>query len=204
MNIRKMPLSSLQRPEQNVRMHTEKQLKEFERSVSMFGQLRPIVADEAGVILAGNGLFETLLRLGWEEADVLRVEGLTENQKKKLMLADNKIFGLGVDDLETFDAFLVDLKDDLDIPGFDEDLLKSMVAQAEEVTEKLQEYGTLDEDEIEEIKAAGERKDLYMTTGVADKGEADKPKEDVPGQEEPKEPVRQYVVCPHCGEKIWL
>ena len=204
MNIRKMPLSSLKRPEQNVRMHTEKQLKEFERSVSMFGQLRPIVADETGVILAGNGLFETLLRLGWEEADVLQVEGLTENQKKKLMLADNKIFGLGVDDLETFDAFLVDLKDDLDIPGFDEDLLKSMVAQAEEVTEKLQEYGTLDEDEIEEIKAAGERKDLYMTTGVADKGEADKPKEDVPGQEEPKEPVRQYVVCPHCGEKIWL
>ena len=204
MNIRKMPLSSLQRPEQNVRMHTEKQLKEFERSVSMFGQLRPIVADEAGVILAGNGLFETLIRLDWKEADVLQVEGLTENQKKKLMLADNKIFGLGVDDLETFDAFLVDLKDDLDIPGFDEDLLKSMVAQAEEVTEKLQEYGTLDEDEIEEIKAAGERKDLYMTTGVADKGEADKPKEDVPGQEEPKEPVRQYVVCPHCGEKIWL
>lgn len=204
MNIRKMPLSSLKRPEQNVRMHTEKQLKEFERSVSMFGQLRPIVADEAGVILAGNGLFETLIRLDWKEADVLQVEGLTENQKKKLMLADNKIFGLGVDDLETFDAFLVDLKDDLDIPGFDEDLLKSMVAQAEEVTEKLQEYGTLDEDEIEEIKAAGERKDLYMTTGVADKGEADKPKEDVPGQEEPKEPVRQYVVCPHCGEKIWL
>ncbi len=204
MNIRKMPLSSLKRPEQNVRMHTEKQLKEFERSVSMFGQLRPIVADEAGVILAGNGLFETLIRLDWKEADVLQVEGLTENQKKKLMLADNKIFGLGVDDLETFDAFLVDLKDDLDIPGFDEDLLKSMVAQAEEVTEKLQEYGTLDEDEIEEIKAAGERKDLYMTTGVADKGEADKPKEDVPGQEEPKEPVRQYVVCPHCGEKVWL
>ena len=204
MNIRKMPLSSLQRPEQNVRMHTEKQLKEFERSVSMFGQLRPIVADEAGVILAGNGLFETLLRLGWEEADVLQVEGLTENQKKKLMLADNKIFGLGVDDLETFDAFLVDLKDDLDIPGFDEELLKSMVAQAEEVTEKLQEYGTLDEDEIEEIKAARERKDLYMTTGLADEGEADDSEEDAPAPEESKEPVRQYVVCPHCGEKIWL
>jgi ParB-like chromosome segregation protein Spo0J len=206
MNIRKMPLSSLQRPEQNVRMHTEKQLKEFERSVSMFGQLRPIVADEAGVILAGNGLFETLLRLDWEEADVLQVEGLTENQKKKLMLADNKIFGLGVDDLETFDAFLVDLKDDLDIPGFDEELLKSMVAQAGEVTEKLQEYGTLDEEEIEEIKAARERKDLYMTTGATDEGEDDEPEEadDAPGQEEPKEPVRQYVVCPHCGEKIWL
>ena len=203
MNIRKIPLSNLQRPEQNVRMHTEKQLKEFERSVSMFGQLRPIVTDEAGVILAGNGLFETLLRLGWKEADVLQMEGLTENQKKKLMLADNKIFGLGVDDLETFDAFLVDLKDDLDIPGFDEGLLKSMVAQSGEVSEKLQEYGTLDEEEIEEIKAARERKDLYMTGGLTDEGEADDP-EEAPAQEEPKEPVRQYVVCPHCGEKIWL
>lgn len=204
MNIRKMPLSSLQRPERNVRMHTEKQLKEFERSVSMFGQLRPIVADEAGVILAGNGLYETLLRLGWEEADVLQVEGLTEAQKKKLMLADNKIFGLGVDDLDTFDAFLVDLKDDLDIPGFDEDLLKSMVAQAGEVTEKLQEYGTLDEEEIEEIKAARERKDLYMTAGTADESEEPEEPDSGPGQEEPTEPVRQYVVCPHCGEKIWL
>lgn len=204
MNIKKMALSSLQRPEQNVRMHTEKQLKEFERSVSMFGQLRPIVADETGVILAGNGLFETLLRLGWEKADVLQVEGLTENEKKKLMLADNKIFGLGIDDLEIFDSFLADLKDDLDIPGFDEELLKSMIAQAEEVTEKLQEYGTLDEDEIDEIKAARERKDLYMTTGLADEEEADNPEEDTLRQKEPKEPVRQCVVCPHCGEKIWL
>lgn len=204
MNVKKMPLSSLQRPERNVRMHTEKQLKEFERSVSMFGQLRPIVADETGVILAGNGLYETLLRLGWTEAEVLQVEGLTEAQKKKLMLADNKIFGLGVDDLDTFDAFLVDLKDDLDIPGFDEDLLKSMIAQAEEVTEKLQEYGTLDEEEIEGIKAARKRKDLYMTTGVADEDDEPEEADKAPGQEEPKEPVRQYMVCPHCGEKIWL
>jgi ParB-like chromosome segregation protein Spo0J len=205
MNVVKMALSSLQRPERNVRMHTEKQLKEFERSVSMFGQIRPIVVDERRTILAGNGLYDTLLRMGWEEADVLQMDGLTENQKKKLMLADNKIFGLGVDDLESFDAFLVELKDDLDIPGFDEDLLRSMVSQAGEVSEKLQEYGTLDEGEIEEIKAARERKDLYMSA-KPDEGEDEGPEETVeekPSGEE-REPVRQYVVCPHCGEKVWL
>lgn len=200
MNIVKMPLSSLRKPERNVRMHTEKQLGEFERSVTMFGQIRPIVVDENRVILAGNGLYETLLRMGWDEADVLQVNGLTESQKKKLMLADNKIYGLGIDDLETFDAFLLELKDDLDIPGFDEELLQSMVAEASEVTEKLQEYGTLDEDEIEDIKAARERKEQYM---------AAEPKEEpAAGHEEPadeeREPVRQYVVCPHCGEKVWL
>lgn len=204
MNVVKMPLSTLKRPERNVRMHTEKQLKEFERSVTMFGQIRPIVVDDERTILTGNGLYETLLRMGWDEADVLQMKGLTENQKKKLMLADNKIFGLGVDDLDSFDAFLIDLKDDLDIPGFDEDLLKSMVSQAGEVTEKLQEYGTLDESEIEEIKAARERKDLYMSAEPEEDGEEQEDAaEDTPAVEE-REPVRQYVVCPHCGEKVWL
>jgi ParB-like chromosome segregation protein Spo0J len=203
MNIVKMPLSSLKSPERNVRMHTEKQLKEFERSVNMFGQIRPIVIDDERVILAGNGLFETLLRLGWTEADVLQVNGLDENKKKKLMLADNKIFGLGVDDLETFDAFLIDLKEDLDIPGFDEDLLRSMVSQAGEVSEKLQEYGTLDDKEIEEIKAARERKDLYIETAAAENELQEKAIGNESKAEE-REPVRQYIVCPSCGEKIWL
>lgn len=205
MNVVKLPLSSLKAPERNVRMHTEKQLTEFERSITMFGQIRPIVVDDDRVILAGNGLYEALTRMGWKEADVLQMNGLTENQKKKLMMADNKIFGLGVDDLETFDIFLEELKDDLDIPGFDEELLRSMVSQAGEVTEKLQEYGTLDADEIEEIKAARERKDLYMATEPpGEDGEEDTVEAEAAQAHEEREPVRQYVICPHCGEKIWL
>ena len=204
MNVVKMPLSSLKRPERNVRMHTEKQLKEFERSVTMFGQIRPIVVDDERTILAGNGLYETLLRMGWTEADVLQMQGLSDSQKKKLMLADNKIYGLGVDDLDSFDAILNELQDDLDIPGFDEELLKSMVSQASEVTEKLQEYGTLDDEEIGEVRAARERKEQYMAAESEEP--ADEPEDAAvatPAVEE-REPVRQYVICPHCGEKVWL
>ena len=204
MNVVKMPLSTLKRPERNVRMHTEKQLKEFERSVTLFGQIRPIVVDDERTILAGNGLYETLLRMGWTEADVLQMQGLSDSQKKKLMLADNKIYGLGVDDLDSFDAILNELQDDLDIPGFDEDLLKSMVSQACEVTEKLQEYGTLDDEEIGEIRVARERKEQYMAAESEEP--ADEPEDAAvatPAVEE-REPVRQYVICPHCGEKVWL
>ena len=98
MKVTKKPLTELHPPERNVRMHTDKQLKEFRRSVEMFGQIRPIVVDESGTILAGNGLFETLLSMGHTEADCYVVSGLTEAQKKKLMLADNRVFDLGVDD----------------------------------------------------------------------------------------------------------
>lgn len=105
MKVITIPISELKRPERNVRIHTDKQLKEFERSIRMFGQIRPLVVDETNTILAGVGCFETLCRMGATEAAVYRVENLTENQKKKLMIADNKIYGLGVDNLETFNPF---------------------------------------------------------------------------------------------------
>ena len=118
MNVTKMPLAALKKPERNVRIHTEKQLREYERSITMFGQIRPLVVDETNTILAGVGCYETLLRMGREEADVYLIENLTSNQKKKLMIADNKLSGLGIDDMDTFNAFLDDLREDLDIPGF--------------------------------------------------------------------------------------
>lgn len=215
MNVTKIKLTALKRPERNVRMHTEKQLKEFERSVSMFGQIRPIVVDDDLTILAGNGLYEALTRMGWEEADILKVSGLTENQKKKLMLADNKIYGLGVDDHATLDAFLAELHDDLDIPGFDEDILRSMVSDAEEVTERLQEYGVLDPVEIQQINAAQERKAQLIAKAEesCEKEEHSAPSPEavsqpigIPPDDEPdqREVIRRFVVCPKCGEKIWL
>lgn len=201
MKVTKKKLADLRRPERNVRRHTEKQIREFRRSVEMFGQIRPIVIDEENVILAGNGLFETLLSMGWTEADCHIVQGLSEAEKKKLMLADNKIYGLGVDDLDALDAILAELKDDLDIPGFDEELLSDMMADASDVTDKIREYGTLDESEIEELKEAKERKERYMASGIDGGGE---PAGHDTAQPEQGEPVGRYVTCPHCGEKVWL
>ena len=151
MKVIKKPLTELRRPDRNVRMHTDKQLKEFRRSVEMFGQIRPIVVDEDGVILAGNGLYETLLSLGRTEADCYVVSGLTEAEKKKLMLADNRVFDLGVDDLAALDAFILDLKDDLDIPGYEEDLLRAMVMEADEASDALLEYGTIEPEQAAAI-----------------------------------------------------
>jgi len=82
MKITTVKLSDLKKPEKNIRIHTEKQLKEFERSVTMFGQIRPIVIDENNVILAGNGLYDTLLLMGKSTAEVYKYDNLTENQKK--------------------------------------------------------------------------------------------------------------------------
>lgn len=209
MEIITMKLVDLVKPEKNVRIHTEQQLKEFQRSVKMFGQIRPIVVDENNVILAGNGLYETLIAVGKETADVYKYDNLTENQKKKLMIADNKIFSLGIENLDTLNSFLEDLQGDLDIPGFDEDILKQMVSEAEDVTEKLSEYGTLDDEEIQSIKESGERKEQQIQKAEAEQATPApqpiaQPQQEMPEDSEDTTEVKKFVICPKCGEKIWL
>ena len=201
----KLNLCDLVAPEKNVRIHTKKQIAEFGKSIRMFGQIRPVVVDENNVILAGNGLVEALSALGETQADVLVMKNLSENQKKKLMIADNKIFSLGIENLETLNAFLEDLHDDLDIPGFDEDILKAMMAGAEEITEQLSTYGTLNDGEIQSIKESGERKEIKMA-------QPDNPSIEEPQASSPPiietikdtTTIEKSIVCPHCGETLWL
>lgn len=209
-----MKLADLVKPEKNVRIHTEQQLKEFQRSVEMFGQIRPIVVDENNVILAGNGLYDTFVMMGKESAEVYKYKNLTENQKKKLMIADNKIFNLGVDNLESLNNFLEELQGDLDIPGFDEDILKEMVADAEEVTEIIALYGKLEADEIQEIRSIGEKQEkreekIHLESKASPKNEEVREKENtLPVNKDAEDKLvtdeQRYLRCPKCGEKIWL
>lgn len=206
MKVITMKLSDLKKPEKNVRIHTEQQLKEFERSVTMFGQIRPIVVDENNVILAGNGLYDTLTAMGRDTADVYKYDNLTENQKKKLMIADNKIFSLGIENLDTLNSFLEELQGDLDIPGFDEDILRQMVSDAEDVTDKIAEYGTLDDEEIQSIKENAAKKEQQMIEQKAEPEAHGTATSELIQEEQDEETteIKKFVICPKCGEKIWL
>lgn len=204
MKITKKKLTELKHPEKNVRMHTDKQIAEFQRSIQMFGQIRPIVVDENNIVLAGNGLFETLISLGYTEADCYVVTGLSEKEKKKLMLADNRIFDLGVDDMSAFDSVIAELGDDLDVPGFDEDLLKSLLADSSEVDEMMSSYGLVDDEKKAEIAAAKDtyekQEEQFSQTTKNNILQSEHDYNDTDNSDN----SGSYVVCPKCGEKIWL
>lgn len=197
MNVIQMPLSDIKRPERNVRIHPEKQMREYERSIAMFGQLRPIVVDEENVILCGIGLHEALNRMGKESASVIVAAGLSQQQKKKLMIADNKIYALGIDDLGALDKFLLELKGDYDIPGFDEDVLKSLMAEVKDVEAVIGSYGTLAQEELLSMKASGARKESALS-------EARSPSQNANPESTPANYEKKSVTCPNCGEEIWL
>ena len=184
-------LSELKRPNKNVRLHGDRQIKEYIRSIEMFGQIRPIVIDENNTVLAGNGLLIALKEMGKETADCYVVQNLTPNQKKKLMLVDNKIFELGVNDSNVFDELLRELDGDIDIPGYDEELLKVLTANAKEADEIISSYGTYSEEKIAEMTSAQPPKQNQQSS---------------PEQQEVSstQGVDKFVTCPKCGEKIWL
>ena len=206
MKVTRMKLSSLKVPEKNVRIHSEKQVKEFVRSLEAFGQIRPIVIDEDNTILAGNGLYSALMAKGETEADCYVMKGLSPNEKKKLMLADNKIYSLGVDDMDVFEEFLRDLGDDLEIPGYDLELLETITADMGDVDEMLSGYGTITDTTKQQIATTAQRYAAQEEEHAASAEEI-KPAQPAPvspseGQPEPL--PKRFIQCPKCGEKIWV
>ena len=217
MKVIKKRLDELKHPEKNVRIHSEQQIRELKRSLEKFGQTRALVVDENNVILIGNGLYEAMVSLGYQEASVYVKTELSENDKKKLMIADNKTYALGIDNLDTLNEFLEELQGDLDIPGYDEEILQQMVADADEVTEKISEYGTLDESEIQKIKEANEKREQKAAAAEISDNNSENSSENPNTSDNQSserqnttetEPeiteTRKFVICPNCGEKIWL
>ena len=203
MKIQKIKLSELKPLEVNVRKHTEAQIKELIRSVQQFGQTRAIVIDEQNNILIGNGLHEAMTRAGIEEAFIYRKTGLSETEKKKLILADNKTFSLGADDYENIEKYLDEITatGDFEIAGFDEEVLRNLMREADEVLADVQSYGVLAPDIVERKREA----QIQGTDGTPSETAGntqsvnEMPPDDVTDGSEP-----ETVICPNCGECIPL
>ena len=200
MKIEKMKLADLRPLEKNVRKHGEKQIEEFVKSLEVFGQTRPFVVDEENTILIGNGMFEAMKLAGFEKCDVFRIKGLSELQKKKLVLTDNKIYSLGADNLDNIMDYLQEFADagEFDLPGFDEEGIKALTRTAEEILDDAMDYGHIETESP--VGKAAQR-------AAWAEGESPRPEtmaetlaeEAAPGEAAESAPA---ILCPNCGEVI--
>ena len=117
MKIESLAIEALTPDPTNARQHDEKNLKAIEGSLTMFGQRKPIVITEAGVIVAGNGTVAAAKNLGWEKIDAVRVPAdWTADQVKAFALADNRTAELGKWDTKVLNAQLLEfVESELDI-----------------------------------------------------------------------------------------
>jgi DNA modification methylase len=120
------PVSSLRPNPRNPRTHSKHQVRQIAASIQAFGFLNAILTDDDGMVLAGHGRLEAAKLLGMDRVPTLRASGLSEEQKRLYVLADNKIAEnagwdreLLVTELGELAVLLPPLDLDLTITGFE-------------------------------------------------------------------------------------
>ena len=111
------------RPYENNPRRNDGAVDAVAESIRQCGYVAPIVVDEEMVILAGHTRYKALTRLGHTTAKVLIAEGLSEEQKRKYRILDNK-----TGEIAEWDEDLLNIElEGLDFDGFDFGLLDQIV-----------------------------------------------------------------------------
>ena len=114
----------------NSRTHDDKQVKQIAGSIKEFGFTNPLLIDEDGGIIAGHGRLMAADLLGIDEVPTITLVGLTEAQRKAYVIADNQLAlnaGWDLDTLKVELDRLTELDFDVDLLGFDDDFLSSLL-----------------------------------------------------------------------------
>ncbi|WP_293425110.1 site-specific DNA-methyltransferase [Phreatobacter sp.] len=120
------PPDSLRANPRNPRTHSKQQIAQIGESIAKFGFVNPILVDEEAMVIAGHGRLAAAKEQRSDSVPVIVLAGLSEAQKKALMIADNKIgmnagwdSDLLAEELRSLTEAVVDIGFDATITGFE-------------------------------------------------------------------------------------
>lgn len=121
MKICKLHINDLTPYEKNAKIHTPEQIEQIKASIKQFGMNDPIgVWGEKNIIVEGHGRLMALKEMGHKEVDCIRLDHLSDDERKAYTLAHNKLT-LNTDfDFDALQAELDAIELDMTEFGFDE------------------------------------------------------------------------------------
>lgn len=176
--------------EKNPNVHPIEQIKAMADSIERYGQYYPIIVDEDMRILCGHGKKLALEHLGRKVGEVKILRGLTDKQKLKIVIEDNKIQSMSYVNFSKIEDIIREVGE-VDIIGFGTDYLDAII------NENVKDNMGVDFTQPVERKSN-------------EKQVADIPQEVREEQDEEREDIEsgmqtaRTMLCPHCGKEIYI
>lgn len=141
LKIEYIPLEDIKPYEKNAKLHPEEQIQQIKNSILEFGFKDPIAIWKDNVIIEGHGRYLAAQELEYKEVPIIRLDGLSDEQRKAYMLAHNKLtMNSGFD----FDILAEELDSitDIDMTDFGFDIeLDDIEPYSDESPDDFKEYG---------------------------------------------------------------
>ena len=120
LQVEYVPISTIKPYKRNAKLHPQEQIEQIKNSMQEFGNIDPIGVwhDE---IVEGHGRYEALKQMGVKEIPIIRLDDLTDEQRKAYALAHNKLTMNSDFDLALLDTELAEIETiDMTLLGFDD------------------------------------------------------------------------------------
>lgn len=137
LKIEYLPINEINPYENNAKLHPEYQIEQIAKSISEFGFNDPIAVSN-GIIVEGHGRLLAAQQLGIENVPVIRLDTLTEEQRKAYTLIHNKLTMNTDFDFEILSKELESITD-IDMSEFDFDV-ESLPELSDSETEDSESY----------------------------------------------------------------
>lgn len=106
--------------ENNAKEHPIEQIKQIEESIKQFGMIDPIGVWKDNTIIEGHGRYLACKNLGIEKVPIIRLDNLTDEERKAYTLVHNKLTMNTNFDLDILNEELENINIDLSDYGFED------------------------------------------------------------------------------------
>lgn len=150
LKIEYVPVKSLKPYEKNAKLHPDKQIEQIKNSIKQFGMNDPIAVWKDNVIIEGHGRFLACLSLNIDIIPIIRLDALTDEQRRAYGIVHNKLTMNTGFDLEILEQNLEKITD-IDMKQYDfEDIDNIQEQLTDFFTPSEKEYSEQSQQEIKD------------------------------------------------------